>query len=153
MTASLRIVSCVLACATALSCRDGTGPGDRVAEVTLQRVRWTQQSVSDYAFVARYTCFCALGGVDVRVQVRGGTVVSRTLVSSGEPLPDADAPSFPAIDGFFDRLRDALDQPAAEVRVQYDPIYHYPSSVYIDYSRSVADEEFGFLISEFTEQR
>jgi hypothetical protein len=153
MTPSRWTAACILVGAMTLGCRDATGPADGVVELALQQTRWSAQSVSDYVFMARYNCFCAYGGNDVRVDVRGGAVVSRSLAETGAPVPDTEAQLFPAIDGFFDKLRDALARPAAEVRVAYDPVYHFPRSVFIDYVRDAADDEFGFEIHGFAEQR
>ena len=53
------------------------------------------------------------------------------------------------IDGVFDKIQAAIDQDAAEVTVEYDPARGYPRSVFVDYSRQVADEELALQISDF----
>ena len=59
----------------------------------------------------------------------------------GRPVPFSISDSFPSVEQLFDAIQDGIDRNADFIDVEYDFTYGYPTSVYIDYDRRVADEE------------
>jgi hypothetical protein len=49
----------------------------------------------------------------------------------------------------FARIRRAIEDGSAEVRVTYDPVTGVPLEVWVDIERMMADEEWGVSITEF----
>ena len=136
------------------ACRSAVG-GDPegLDQVNAKFAEWRGTGITTYEFVVRNTCFCIHGGAEVRVAVISGSVASAILLASGDPVPAEFATPFRSFDGLFDLLVDAHRRRAARLDVEYDGLYAYPISAYIDYSANTADEEFGWEIVSFTPQR
>jgi hypothetical protein len=77
----------------------------------------------------------------VTVWVDRGTIEYLLYEDDGRPVPFSYANSFPSAEQLFDAIQDGIDRRADLIDVEYDPTYGYPTSVYIDYDRRVADEE------------
>lgn len=113
------------------------------------RARWEARGPADYAMTQSRNCFCP---PDVRgpfeVTVRDGAVATVRL--DGAPVPSERALS---IDALFDLIADAYAGEAAEVRVSYDPALGYPTEIWIDYERQLADEETGYTVTALAPAR
>ena len=141
-----------VAAALALAaCSDLAGPA---SDLETARARWAGAAPAAYEMTLRHVCFC--GGevtTPVVVTVRGGVVQSRRYVDGG-PLGGRDvdprlAESFPSVDGLFRVVEDAVGRHAADIQATYDPQRGYPTALYIDYERNVADEEQGYQVQTF----
>lgn len=124
-------------------------PARKEYQANLQK--WQGSDLDNYSFTLQRNCFCRGDAIrPVNIDVENGKVVSATFADTGEPLPaDIDFNSL-SVDDLFKQVGDALDSGAARVDVKYDPTYGYPTSIYIDQSEQIADEETGFTISNFT---
>jgi hypothetical protein len=129
---------------------DATGPEGPVLELTRAKTIWNANAIANYEYVVANNCFCGMGGVPVRIVVQNGAIQSVTVVSTGQPVPPLIAASYHSIDGLFRVIDDAIRRDAAQIMASYSPTVGFPSAVFIDYSKNVADEEFGFEISSFT---
>lgn len=104
----------------------------------------------DYAFTLRVTCFCPDAGVPVRVTVAGGEITSAVYaersrgIKKGAPAPEH--LSSVTIDDVIDQLNAATE--AEKVDVDWPEGQDFPSSVYIDQSSRISDEEIGYAISD-----
>jgi hypothetical protein len=128
----------------------GNDDSDGAELLAVSRNQWELAAIDDYEFVVENRCFCMLGGRPVRVVVRDGSIVSLTVLSTGEPVEEQFAGAYRTIDGLFDVVRDARERDAYAMQVRYDDVYGYPDDVFIDYSDRMADEEFGWRITSFT---
>jgi hypothetical protein len=106
---------------------------------------------TDYTFTLTVSCFCAFANVPVTVTVAGGEVVSavyaedaggRGEVHAGDP---ADKSSWLTIN---DVIAKANDTSADKVKVDWPAGQDYPSSVYVDPHKTMADEEVGYTIAD-----
>ena len=119
-----------------------TAPVNHLGE---QRALWASQDLTDYTFDVSRVCYCQFVG-DVRVTVKSGVITGVTELAS-EVARDPE--TFRTIDGLLDLVQDAYDRDAHEVQVEFDPNRGYPTRIWIDYVRMIADEEMGFtLLSE-----
>ncbi|MFQ6044995.1 MAG: DUF6174 domain-containing protein [Gemmatimonadales bacterium] len=132
--------------AVGFACSDVSGPYEELGE---RREAWEALGLDDYDYTLRVVCFCP-GEVTtpVRVAVRGDTVADLTYVQSGEPVDSLYRSLFLDVDGLFDKIRGALDQDADSLDARYHATLHFPTHVWIDYSRLMADEEIGYEASE-----
>ncbi|MFT7473276.1 MAG: Ca2+-binding RTX toxin-like protein [Verrucomicrobiales bacterium] len=107
--------------------------------------RWNDAGLSDYAFTVSTSCFCPFT-VPIRV------VVSNANDVSGEPLGEG-APEWTGgvktIEAHFSDLGAVLDGTAIEVLASFDPELGFPTSISVDESRLIADEERTVTISDF----
>lgn len=125
-----------------------TDPARQAYETNLQK--WQGSGIDDYSFTLQRSCFCPGDTTKpVNINVENGQVVSATFADTGEPLPADLSYNSLTIDDLFKQVGDALDSGAERVDVTYDPTYGYPTSIYIDRSSRIADEEVGFTVSNF----
>ena len=119
-----------------------TAPVNHLGE---QRALWASQDLTNYTFDVTKVCYWLCMG-DVRVTVKDGVITGVTELAS-EVARDPD--TFRTINGLFDLVQDAYNRNAHEVQVEFDPSRGYPTQIWIDYVRMIADEEMGFtLLSE-----
>lgn len=137
------------ALAFASGCGDlGPGLDGLAGEVDRQRQIWEAHAPDAYVVELERLCFCGEAARGpVRVTIQGGGVVSRVYVASGDTVPQEFSDLFPPVDGLFDILQEAVDRPAANVDVTWDPIWGSPATFFIDYSVNIADEELGFRVT------
>ncbi|MGQ0766443.1 MAG: DUF6174 domain-containing protein [Gemmatimonadota bacterium] len=134
------------------SCIIFVGPGDRddqLRSLVRARARWNANGSTDYEYVLRQNCYCILGGQPVRVTVRQGQMTQAILISTGQPVPANLRAGFLTVDQLFDLLEDAINQRAHNIRVTYDDDLGFPVDFFIDYSEQIADEERGYVATDY----
>jgi hypothetical protein len=126
-----------------------TSPDDPGDDLAINRRHWQSQRVADYQIQFRMSCFCIPDATaPVVLQVRGGAIVSVTRVSDGVAVPPSRWKGiYYTVDQMFALIADAQAKGADEVRVAYDPLLRYPTTVFIDQSQRIADEERRFEMS------
>ena len=116
----------------------------RVAEA--QR-RWSQLRLRSYSFVFHQTCFCRL--YNVRVTVRDNVVVGISPLDGVHTL-EWDPSRVGTIPQLFERLQRAIAAPHNSIEARFDAVTGAPTSVYVDPERNIADEEWGWTISDIS---
>jgi hypothetical protein len=109
--------------------------------------RWRDHGYVDYDYVVSNQCFCLLGGVPVRVVVRGNQVVSVFHEGTGQPVAASVAGAYGTVDFLFAVIDGAIKARAASIRAAYDLALGYPADVFVDYVTNAADEEAGFKVT------
>jgi len=110
--------------------------------------KWSSHSLENYDFVSEQICFCSPNIVAPKlIRVRGGAVESVTILETGECY-DGEM-WYETVDEVLDEIQRAISSSAHEVRVSYDNIYGFPTSVSIDYEKQISDDELHLLISDF----
>lgn len=112
--------------------------------------KWKTASVGgDYDYTIQLNAFTSPDyRRPITVSVANGQVSNMTYADTGEAVPADRQATVPSINDLFSMLRDAYTSNAARVDVTYDPKYGFPSSLYIDQSEMMADEEFGYTVSD-----
>ena len=104
--------------------------------------RFQSAAPLSYTYTVRVSCECPTDVTrPVTVWVDRGSVEYLLYEDDGRPVPFSYSNSFPSVEQLFDAIQDGIDRQADLIDVEYDPTYGYPTSVYIDYDRRVADEE------------
>ena len=117
-----------------------------ITDLTAAKALWTAQGISRYEFTLQRSCFCA----DVKpmhVTVLDGVVVSVRPEDSGIVLAEAQWSAYPSIERLFAITAEAIARPAASVNAQFDSVRGYPHSIYIDQAANIADDEFGYSVT------
>ena len=106
---------------------NSTGPADSLAAA---RARWERNGPSAYSYTIQRSCECTaeMAG-PVTVVVRNGAVESRQYVSSGATVAAQYASSFPAVEGLFTLIDDAIRNGTRPLTTQYDPTLGYPTRI------------------------
>jgi hypothetical protein len=103
---------------------------------------WRVAGPRDYRFRFRQSCFCAPAvTAPVLLTVRGAEVVSAVYAEDGRTVAPSDLGRYPSVEELFTRVEQAIATEAYEIRASYDPRLGYPTSVFVDQSRTMADEE------------
>jgi hypothetical protein len=129
----------------ATACGDAFGPTSRLADA---RQRWRRTRPEAYRYQLVVGCFCGLPPQPVTIEVRGDAVLS-AVDARGAPLGQPIAGPYGTIDDLFAVVERAIAANAAQVDVSYDPARGYPTSIAIDGSTRIADDEIGYTVSGF----
>ncbi len=117
--------------------------GPTVSSLDDAEALWEAADLTDYDMTYREVCFCP--EVRIMVTVRDGQVTE--TVSLGEFDPQRDGRT---VESLFAEIRQAFDEGAASVNVEYDAELGHPTGYFIDFSEEMADEEFGITVESLT---
>ena len=139
------LVGAALLLPALVACDGITGVDDLSREQSRLDRNWDRfQSTAplSYTYTVRVACDCPTDVTrPVTVWVDRGSIEYLLYADDGRPVPLSYANSFPSVEQLFDAIQDGIDRQADYLDIEYDPTYGYPTSVYIDYDRRVADEE------------
>ena len=108
-------------------CSSSTGPAESLATA---RARWARFAPASYSYTIQRSCECfAEAAGPVTVVVRNGAVESRQYVSSGATVTAKYAPIFPAVEGLFAIIDDAIRNGTTPLTAQYDPTLGFPTRI------------------------
>ena len=131
------------------ACGDGHPVGTRlVLTLRAAHARWESNGIPSYELTVRRLCFCAFVA-SVRVRVVDGTIVSRTVVSTGQPVPAMYAEDIPDVPGLFAIVGEAVAD-ADDLDTRFDPVYGFPTEIAIDWDEDAIDDEEGYVVDAFT---
>lgn len=120
-------------------------------ELVDSRAKWDAatsdgQSVS---YTAQNSCFCPPDYTrPMNITEQNGKIVDATYADTGEAVPNYIRDGLLTMNERFDQLQDAYLSGAERIDASYDPQLGYPSSVYIDQSFMIADEEISYTIKD-----
>ena len=149
-TRSSRAFLAAIALVPALgACTNITGVDDLDREQDRLDRAWDRFESSaplSYTYTVRVNCECPTDVTrPVTVWVDRGVTEYLLYEDDGRPVPLSYANSFPSVEQLFDAIQDAIDRGAQVIDVDYDATFGYPTNVYIDYERSLADEELSMV--------
>ena len=104
---------------------------------------------ADYSYSLEMRCYCANQDQKYRITVAGGEVTDVTWATEG----DGHAVGDPVSDEYARvTIQDVIDKgndpKAAQVDVEWPAGQDYPTSIYVDKDKMVADEEVTWVISD-----
>lgn len=148
VTATRALLGALLLSVTLPACT--TSPDDPGDDLFANRRQWQTQRIADYQIQFRMSCFCIVEATQpVVLQVRNNAIVSVTRVSDGGAVPASQWEGrYYTVDQMFALIADAEAKGADEVRVEYHTELRYPTTVFIDQSTRLADEERWFEMSD-----
>jgi hypothetical protein len=126
--------------------------GDQIEDIaeTLRRNqrKWAEQQAKEYQFVFRLVCFCIPEFTrPVVINVREGKIVAVRYADRDQaPIAPENFNRYQTVDELFAIIQQAIEQKAHRINVTYHPKRGAPTSVFIDYSANMADEERGYEI-------
>jgi hypothetical protein len=122
-----------------------------VEEETLfdNREKWLRQGMPAYTYRLKVGCFCTPDVTrPVRVTVENGVRTSIRPEVAGATVDEQSLSRYDTVEKVFAIIENAINSNAEVVRVTYDPQRGYPTEVYLDYSRQMADEELFLEITD-----
>ena len=119
--------------------------------LTAARARWARRAPADYRFVWTRACECPPElARPIEISVASDQLTGAVYTDDRTAVADSYRSTLRTIDGMFDDLQMAIDQSADEIDLGFDAALGYPTSVFVDYSRQIADEELQLRISGLT---
>ena len=105
---------------------------------------------TEYTYELRISCYCFPSYVGPhRLHVKGDEIIGYELAVDDVEIDDqVDLEQF-TIDALSKRVDEILEQDPFSQDVEVHPDYNFPVSVYIDIDERIADEEWGYEISDF----
>jgi hypothetical protein len=104
-----------------------TGPADSLSAA---RARWARNAPTAYSYTIQRSCEClAETAGPVTVVVRNGAVESQQYVATGAAVSAQYAPIFPAVEGLFTIIDNAIKNGTKPLTTQYDPTLGYPTRI------------------------
>ena len=122
-------------------------PNSLLARLLRAESRWERSSIRSYTYRASWQCFCLqeyVAQVDVRVV--NDQVVDVKFAEPGFSGEVPEPERFGLIGDRFDFIRDAIEQEAPRIDVEFHPELGYPQTTFVDFNERIADEEQGFTI-------
>ncbi|SKA94952.1 hypothetical protein SAMN02745130_03704 [Thiothrix eikelboomii] len=111
---------------------------------------WRQKRPAHYAYQLQTSCFCPPEYTQpIAIRVFQGKIQQADLVTSRKPLPPERKGDAKTIEELFKLIRDAINRPAASVKITYDQQYGFPSTISIDLDQMMADEEMYYTVQAF----
>lgn len=116
-------------------------------EISRNESAWRSSEPRRYSFDYRYTCFCPGSGVTYRATVQNGTMISQTVVGSARGTPSIIPPL--TIDSLFATIIRAQRHKAPKLEVDFDPVRHFPKSIYILWEAFITDSDTRVEVIDF----
>lgn len=119
-------------------------PAEVSPDLEAARARWQAASLDRYRMTLQRICFCPSPDYTgpFEVTVADGEVQAVTLNGAA-----VDAERGESVEALFALIDDAYERGAVDVALEFDPDLGYPTSIGIDYSFQMADEEIGYRVS------
>jgi hypothetical protein len=110
------------------------------------RAKW-DHPVS-YQFVWARGCECPTDATrPTLIGVNSNQITSAVYVDDQTPVAEQFRGLLRTVDGVFDDIQSAIDQHAASIDLRFDATRGYPTLVFVDYDRGIADEELSIQLS------
>ncbi|HEX8274776.1 MAG TPA: DUF6174 domain-containing protein [Longimicrobiaceae bacterium] len=117
-------------------------PATSAYQLQKNRGKWAYAGIDDYRYTIRQACYCFTP--TYQVEVIDGEVVSVT--SMDDPFGGGSGDTVP---GLFDRIQAAMDANPDGLAATYDDVLGYPTSLSVDPSSYVLDDEGGWVVESF----
>lgn len=120
-------------------------PAERSPELDAARQRWDDAGLEGYQMTLARLCFCPSPDYTGPFEVRVAQSKVASVMLNGTGVP---ADRGVSVEALFELIEDAYKRGAESVSVSFDPALGYPTSIGIDYSMQMADEEIGYRVSD-----
>lgn len=136
------IIRLVLLSAFFLSCTNKT----ELNEVDDYFKKWNKLGITDYEFTLRVNCFCTSETVGPhKIVVKKNSI----LTVNGKPYDPNIHFSVKTIDQLFTYIQKTLAEKPVKKTLAFDAQYFFPNNIYFDISEMIADEEMGYIVTDF----
>src|SRR6185436_5082013 len=137
----------LLSLITALALPSLAAPSATVTDTLQQQwAKWRAGRPPHYTYELSYVCFCSPSD-RWRVEAEGDSVIR--VVPIGGNLGYWPTLQSYSIDSVFARIRRDIDTKPAHIHIGYDETYGFPASAMVDPDAGMADEEYGYAVSNF----
>lgn len=112
--------------------------------------QWREKRPSHYTYTLQRSCFCPKDFLKpLEIRVFKNSVQQARIMPEGKPLPKSRKGEALVIEDLFAVIHRAINSQAAAIDVTYDPLYGFPTTLFIDQDKNMADEEISYAASNF----
>jgi len=131
-----------------------SGCVDKVAEpedgsLETNYLKWKSQRINDYSIEQTHMCFCIHGAMKVLVQVRNNQIVNVQDLEGVQVIKPEFWQYYKTIDQLFETVSKAVINKPHSFTIEYDKVYGFPQSFFVDPIEQAVDEEYGYATSSF----
>jgi hypothetical protein len=142
------ILFAVLSMSVSACAKTPVTAGASSASTDPHRAAWDAAKVGSYTLTVELACFCPR--IRYTVKVADGKPQDLSLNGADTDLDSKEAAGLPlTVEDLFAKRDDAYAKQAVEVNVSYDSTLGYPTHLYIDQSKHMADEELDYTVTSF----
>jgi len=143
-------ISPVMAQSVETTSVSNTKLGKVARELYRNQQRWYAYNLKNYRYTLQISCFCTEEfRQPVIIEVRNGKLKSISRPKGGATIDLEAFERYSTIPKLFNLVKKAIADKADRITVSYNPKYGYPTSISIDQSEMIADEEIYLTISNF----
>jgi hypothetical protein len=125
-----------------LGCTKGSG----LDEVDDYFKKWNKLGITNYEYTLRVNCYCTQETVGPhKIVVKNNSIVS----VNGNPYDPNAHFSVKTIEQLFMYIQKKLAEKPVQKTLSFDAQYFFPNNVYFDMSEMIADEEIGYIVTDF----
>ncbi len=108
---------------------------------------WNEKKIENDSFSLKRICFCPTEYVGPhQIVVKNGKIST----VNGAPYNKAERYGvLYTIPELLQVIKEHIDRKPAKQTLNFNPTYGYPTSVFFDFSEMMADEEIGYVITDF----
>lgn len=108
--------------------------------------KWNKLGITNYEYTLRVNCFCTQETVGPhKIVVKNNSIVS----VNGIPYDPNTHFSVKTIEQLFTYIQKTLAEKPVQKTLSFDAQYFFPNNVYFDMSEMIADEEIGYIVTDF----
>lgn len=131
-----------------------SGCVDKVAEpegdsLEANYLKWKSLGINDYSVVQTHKCFCIQGAMKVLVHVRNNQIVSVQDLDGVNLIKQEYWQYYKTIDQLFETANKAVINKPHSFTIEYDKVFGFPKSFFVDPIEQFIDEEYGYTTSNF----
>ena len=110
---------------------------------------WESKAVQHYRFNLKIGCICPWSALmPLTIEVKNGEIISMTASNGGDISPYQDTfRQHGTIESLFALVDAAISRRVYRLEVQYDATYGFPTSIVIDPSHMIMDDETGYYVT------
>lgn len=127
-------------------------PQDKIMrKINANLRKWVNSGITNYQFDLRRNCFCQQDFLrTVTITVQNSMITNIRYKDTNEQIDPSNYDRYYTMEGIFAFIKQAVMTDAELMDIKYDTNFHFPKSIYIDYSIRLIDDEMYMEITNFT---
>lgn len=130
-----------------ISCKENPTVQNPLEELVRKRELWEEKGIKSYSFTQSISCFCTQEyTMPHKVTVQNKLI---TMVDGKVYDKEENKSNYLSVIKRFDYIDTTLKKNPTEFRIEYDPVYGFPSYIYFDIDYRIVDEEVAYTFTDF----
>lgn len=141
----------LLAALLVSGCTGGEMEPKSITNLEAAKARWAEANVDHYEMTVEQRCYCPLELVQpIRISVKGGEIVAVQGLEKAIEKQDLAKAELKTVAKLFEFLDQAKAGQPKKLVERYNSLYGYPEHIDYDGSARIADDEYVFIVRDFS---